>query len=52
MEKIRIGCETYTWAMSGDTYKNKLAHILDVMSKAGFSGIEPDTGFMQGLRTP
>lgn len=52
MGKISIGCETYTWAMSGDTYKNKLAHILGVMSKAGFKSIEPDTGFMNGFEDP
>ena len=52
MGKIRIGCETYTWAMSGDTYKNKLEHILGVMSKSGFKSIEPDTGFMNGFTDP
>ncbi|MDB4292595.1 sugar phosphate isomerase/epimerase [Maribacter sp.] len=52
MGKIKIGCETYTWAMSGDTYKNKLDHILGVMSKAGFKSIEPDTGFMNGFEDP
>lgn len=52
MGKIRIGCETYTWAMSGDAYKNKLEHILGIMSKAGFKSIEPDTGFMNGFTDP
>lgn len=52
MEKIRIGCETYTWAMSGDAYKNKLEHILGVMSRSGFKSIEPDTGFMKGFEDP
>ncbi len=52
MGKIRIGCETYTWAMSGDAYKNKLEHILGVMSKSGFKSIEPDTGFMNGFTDP
>mgnify|MGYP000267868060 CR=1 FL=1 len=52
MGKIKIGCETYTWAMSGETYKNKLEHILGVISKAGFESIEPDTGFMNGFEDP
>ena len=52
MGKIRIGCETYTWAMSGDAYKSKLEHILGVMSKSGFKSIEPDTGFMNGFTDP
>jgi len=52
MKKIRIGCETYTWAMSGDAYKNKLEHILGVMSKSGFKSIEVDTGFMNGFTDP
>lgn len=52
MGKIRIGCETYTWAMSGDAYKNKLEHILGVMTRAGFKSIEPDTGFMNGFEDP
>ncbi|SHJ02858.1 sugar phosphate isomerase/epimerase family protein [Pseudozobellia thermophila] len=52
MKKIRIGCETYTWAMSGDAYKDKLEHILGVMSRSGFKSIEPDTGFMNGFTDP
>ncbi|MGS0524431.1 hypothetical protein ACU8V7_03670 [Zobellia nedashkovskayae] len=52
MSKIKIGCETYTWAMSGEKYKNKLEHIIEVTSKAGFKGIEPDTGFMNGFANP
>ena len=52
MGNIKIGCETYTWAMSGDKYKNKLEHILSVMSKSGFKSIEPDTGFMNGFTDP
>ncbi len=52
MNKIKIGCETYTWAMSGEKYKDKLEHILQVTSKAGFASIEPDTGFMGGFTDP
>ena len=52
MKKIRIGCETYTWAMSGEKYKDKLQHIIEVTSRAGFNSIEPDTGFMGGFTDP
>ncbi len=52
MNEIKIGCETYTWAMSGDKYKDKLEHILGITSKAGFKSIEPDTGFMGGFTDP
>lgn len=52
MEKIRIGCETYTWQMPGEQYKNKLEHILKVTSKAGFESIEPDTSFMGRFSDP
>ncbi|NNE75897.1 MAG: sugar phosphate isomerase/epimerase, partial [Pricia sp.] len=43
---------TYTWAMSGEKYKDKLEHIIEVTSKAGFKSIEPDTGFMKGFTDP
>ncbi len=52
MEKIRIGCETYTWNMPGEQYKDKLEHILEVTSRAGFESIEPDTSFMGRFSDP
>lgn len=52
MEKIRIGCETYTWQMPGEQYKDKLEHILEVTSRAGFESIEPDTSFMGRFADP
>ena len=42
MDEIKIGCQTYTWQMSYEKYSQKLDHIMDVVAKAGFSGIEPE----------
>jgi inosose dehydratase len=42
MNTIPLGCQTYTWQMSYKRYSQKLDHIMDVVSKAGFSGIEPE----------
>ncbi|WP_299549514.1 TIM barrel protein [Seonamhaeicola sp.] len=52
MGKIKIGCETYTWQMAGESYKGKLEHIMGVASKAGFQGIEPETSFFGSLEDP
>lgn len=52
MSKIKIGCETYTWQMPGEQYKGKLEHIMEITSKAGFQGIEPEISFLQHLSDP
>ena len=52
MGKIKIGCETYTWQMPGESYKGKLDHIMGVASQAGFDGIEPETSFFGELKDP
>lgn len=49
---IKIGCETYTWQMPGEHYKGKLEHIMSVCQQAGFTGIEPETSFLQHLSDP
>jgi inosose dehydratase len=43
MGKIKLGAEVYTWFMSekGKTYENQLGHMIEVVAKAGFTGIEP-----------
>lgn len=43
MTNITIGSEVYTWFMSesGKTYENKLGHMIEMVDKAGFTGIEP-----------
>jgi len=38
--------------MPGEQYKGKLEHIMEVCSKAGFAGVEPETSFMQHLEDP
>jgi inosose dehydratase len=39
---IRFGCQTYTWQMSYDKYKDRFASILDVIAQAGFRGVEAE----------
>ncbi len=43
MTQIKFGCQFYTWQMSGRRYVGKLPHILAVVGKSGFAGIEPET---------
>ncbi|WP_339923143.1 sugar phosphate isomerase/epimerase family protein [uncultured Cyclobacterium sp.] len=40
---FRFGAEVYTWFMSsnGETYKGQLGHMIEVISEAGFTGIQP-----------
>jgi inosose dehydratase len=52
MTNIKIGCETYTWQMPGEQYKGKLEHIMAISSQAGFTGIEPESSFLQHLANP
>ena len=49
MGNIRIGCQTYTWQMSGAKYLDKLEHIIQIASRAGFVGLEPETQFLGRL---
>jgi inosose dehydratase len=39
---IQFGCQTYTWQMSYEKYKNSFANILDTIKKSGFSGVEAE----------
>ena len=43
MRKISLGAEVYTWFMSegGKTYENQLGHMIEMVAKSGFTGIEP-----------
>ncbi len=52
MTNIRLACETYTWQMPGEQYKGRLEHIMEVASRAGFKGIEPDSSFLHHLSDP
>jgi inosose dehydratase len=52
MKTIKLACETYTWQMPGEQYKGRLEHIMEVASRAGYKGIEPDSSFLQHLAEP
>lgn len=49
---FKFGSEVYTWFMSGDgeTYKGQLGHMIEVISKAGFKGIQPIFTWMGDLQ--
>lgn len=51
---FRFGSEVYTWFMSGDgaTYEGKLGHMIEVIAKAGFTGIQPIFTWMGDLVDP
>lgn len=49
---VRIGCQTYTWQMSGGRYDGRLDHIIHIASEAGFEGVEPETRFLGALADP
>jgi inosose dehydratase len=48
---FRFGSEVYTWFMSGNgaTYQGKLGHMIEVVAKAGFTGIQPIFTWMGDL---
>ncbi|HKK76398.1 MAG TPA: TIM barrel protein [Saprospiraceae bacterium] len=52
MQKIRLACETYSWEMASQSYKGNLTHIMDIMQRAGFRGIEAETSFFGELSDP
>ncbi|MFJ5761340.1 sugar phosphate isomerase/epimerase family protein [Neobacillus sp. NPDC093182] len=39
---LKFGCQTYTWQMSYEKYKDKVSDILDSIQKAGFQGVEAE----------
>jgi inosose dehydratase len=51
---FRFGAEVYTWFMSnnGETYKGQLGHMIEVIAKAGFTGIQPIFTWMGPLSDP
>jgi len=49
---MRIACETYAWLMPGEKYQEKLDHIMTIVSKAEFEGIEPVSIFLNPLSDP
>ncbi len=52
--KFKFGSEVYTWFMSnnGETYKGQLGHMIEVVAKAGFTGIQPIFSWMGPLQDP
>lgn len=52
--KFSFGAEVYTWFMnnSGETHKGKLGHMIEVISQAGFKGIQPIYSWMGDLADP
>ncbi len=51
---FKFGSEVYTWFMSGngETHKGQLGHMIEVISKAGFTGIQPIFTWMGDLIDP
>ncbi|MEX2594329.1 MAG: sugar phosphate isomerase/epimerase family protein [Anditalea sp.] len=51
---FRLGAEVYTWYMNnnGETYKGQLGHMIEVIAKAGFTGIQPIFSWMGDLNDP
>lgn len=42
MSAINYGCQTYTWQMNVKKFHGQMPHIVETLSKAGFSGIEAE----------
>jgi inosose dehydratase len=51
---FRFGSEVYTWYMAGngETHKGRLGHMIEVIAKAGFTGIQPIFTWMGDLVDP
>ena len=54
MANISLGAEVYTWFMreTGKAYDNMLGHMIEMVEKAGFEGIEPMHFWMGDLTDP
>lgn len=51
---FKFGAEVYTWYMNndGETYKGQLGHMIEIIAKAGFTGIQPIYSWMGNLNDP
>ncbi|MCJ8166555.1 sugar phosphate isomerase/epimerase [Pontibacter sp. E15-1] len=49
---FRFGSEVYTWFMNnnGQTYEGQLGHMIEVIAKAGFTGIQPIYSWMGDMK--
>ena len=43
---IKIGCQAYTWQMSGEKWKGRVVEILDIVAAAGYEGYETEFWFL------
>ena len=52
--RIRFGSEVYTWFMkeNGAANANRLDHMIDVIARAGFTGVQPIFSWMGDLSDP
>jgi inosose dehydratase len=49
MSQIKIGCQLYTWQMSGMKYAGKMTHLSQLIGTTGYSGIESETWMLGGF---
>lgn len=51
---FRFGSEVYTWFMNGNgkTHEGRLGHMMEIIARAGFSGIQPIHFWMGDLSDP
>ena len=49
MADIRFGVQTYSWQMSYEKYRGRIAHMADVGARAGFSGMEAEVCMLDTL---
>ena len=51
---FRFGSEVYTWFMhnDGQTHAGRLTHMIEIISQAGFTGIQPIHFWMGDLSDP
>lgn len=54
MLPFKFGSEVYTWFMSGNgtTHEGRLGHMIEIIAKAGFTGIQPIFTWMGDLIDP
>jgi inosose dehydratase len=54
MLPFKFGSEVYTWFMSGNgtTHQGRLGHMIEIIAKSGFTGIQPIFTWMGDLVDP
>lgn len=51
MDKIKFGCQTYTWQMSYEKYSDAMDSIMDVVAASGFAGMEAEVCMLGKYKT-